>query len=133
MELIKCDETQFRDYLSESADNRKKLFNDLKSRGMQANEWEYLKYTTHNWNEAHDKRLFAVNETEVNQLSMYLEQVYNNRLKSSSTYNPEDKNDVNKTELYKNYNNYYLIVTDDFNSIKNIPFITKVINTGIIL
>ena len=64
-------------------------------------KWDYLKYTSHIWSTDREKRLFAVNETEINQLSMYLEQVYNVRLKETTTYNPEDNNDVNKSELYK--------------------------------
>ena len=94
-------------------------------------KWDYLKYTSHIWSTDREKRLFAVNETEINQLSMYLEQVYNVRLKETTTYNPEDNNDVNKSELYKNFDDYYLIITDDYNAIKNIPFINKVINTNL--
>ncbi len=94
-------------------------------------KWDYLKYTTHNWNANHDKRLFAVDENEINQLSMYLEQEYKRRIEVTSVYQADDNNDINKNELYKKFDDYYLIVTDDYNSIKSIPFINKVINSGV--
>ena len=91
-------------------------------------KWDYLKYMSHNWSNDHEKRLFAVTDTEIGQLSAFLEQVYNERTTKSTEYNPESGNETRKDEFYKAYEDYYLIITDNFAALKNNAFINKIIN-----
>lgn len=57
-------------------------------------KWEYIKYLPHCWSINGEKRFFAVNDEEKNQISIYLEQIYNKRI--------EKNNDSEKSESYKN-------------------------------
>ncbi len=91
-------------------------------------KWDYLKYMSHNWSSDHEKRLFAVTDTEIGQLSAFLEQIYNERTTKSTEYNPESNNETRKAEFYKSYQDYYLIITDNYAAIKNNAFLNKIIN-----
>ena len=73
--------------------------------------WENFKSLPHNWNQKYETRLFASNHEELLQLSSYLEKEYANR-KSDSPYT--------------NYNEYYLIVTDDYSLAKDLQIIDKI-------
>ncbi len=75
-------------------------------------KWEFLKYLAHNWNENYDQRFFATNSEEVNKLSMYLEQIYEGR----------------KSDENKKYNEYYLLITDDFILARELTVINKIID-----
>ena len=92
--------------------------------------FSYLRYSNHCWSVNRDIRFFATNEIEANQLSMYLEQEYNKRLPSSNATADDKKYDGN-VPVYKDYNEYYLIVTDDFKSFKDVSIINRIINSDI--
>lgn len=92
--------------------------------------FEYLKYSNHVWNSEHDFRFFATNDIEANQLSMYLEKEYNSRLPSNSSFSEEKEYD-DKKELFKDFQEYYLIITDDFKSFNELSIINRIINSDI--
>ncbi len=77
--------------------------------------WEYIKMLPHVWNNTKQVRFFAKDYTEMKEISKYLELEIENRKR----YN--DKVD------YKSFLPYYLIITDDYKSIKNLKIITEVL------
>ncbi len=94
--------------------------------------WNYTKYLPHLWSAKRDKRFFATTDNESIQLSSYLDQIYERRLESSTTKNEEEKkNSDDKKSLYKNYDEYYLIITDNFGEVKNIPIINRLLNSNV--
>ncbi len=94
------------------------------------NNFDYVKYGNHCWSDNREIRYFATNEMEANQLSMHLEQIYSSRLPSNNG-NSEDITAAQKNETYKEFKDYYLIVTDDFKSFKDLSIINRVINSNI--
>ena len=99
---------------------------------LNASNWEYLKYMPHNFTKDRERRLFATNENEMIQLSMFLEQEYEKRLKESDDDDKEKKDEEENNETpYKKFDDYYLIITDDFKVVKDIPIIERIINSTI--
>ena len=95
-------------------------------------KWDYLKYLPHNFSSDRKHRFFASDENEILQVSMYLEQEYDKRVSGEDKKeNEEKKNSSNEKELYKNFSEYYLIITDDFKEVKDIPIVKKVLNSNI--
>lgn len=91
--------------------------------------WKYMRYVSHVWNKDKDMRFFASDENEILQISSYLEKEYERRIKDK-TQNSDEKKSDNSSNLYKNFSEYYLIITDDFKGVKNIPIINKIINSS---
>lgn len=93
--------------------------------------WSYIKYLPHCSSNDRRIRFFATNENEMMQISMYLEQEYDKRLKVvEHSQNNETKLSTNNTDLYKNYLQYYLIITDDYKEVKNLPIINRILNSN---
>lgn len=76
-------------------------------------KWEFIKYLPHSWDNNLDNCYFATNSDEYQQLSLLLEQKY----------------DQNKNFDIKKSDEYYLIITDDFKSAREMPFINKIVNS----
>lgn len=85
------------------------------------NKWDFVKGLSHNWNDDYTKRYFASNEDELMQLSMILEQVYNNRI-------GEDDSGISEID-YKKLSDYYLIVTDDYKMTRELSVVDKIIDS----
>ncbi len=100
---------------------------------MNEDQWSYLKYLPHCWSNDKEKRFFATNENEMMQISMYLEQEYDRRIKDDTNQEEEKKNTVKfeNQELYKNYDEYYLIITDDFTKVNKSPIINRILNDNV--
>lgn len=94
--------------------------------------WNYLKYLPHLCNQDKNIHFFATNDDEMKQLSIYLESVYNERL-SHSTITAEDKKKTQDIQenVYKNFDEYYLIITDTFIETKKLGIIDKIINSTV--
>ena len=75
--------------------------------------WEFAKFLPHCFNDTKELRFFATAPNEYNEISSYLEEELKAR------YADKD----NKDDKYKNYSPYYLVITDDYRSVKDIPFI----------
>lgn len=75
--------------------------------------WEFAKFLPHCFNETKELRFFATTQSEYNEISSYLEEELKSRYGEKSS----------KEDNYKNYNPYYLIITDDYKSIKDVPLI----------
>lgn len=102
-----------------------------------SNQWEFLKYLPHCANETRKFRFFAETEDEAKQLSNYLEKIYqsrwNNMIQKSDqedeqTSNEEQIDVSNLDEAYKNFNQYYLIITDNYVAAKRCGIFQKILN-----
>ncbi len=95
-------------------------------------EFEYLKYMPHCFSKDRERRFFASNENEMVQMSIYLEQEYERRLKESANLEQKEKDSQNDMEHpYKNFDEYYLLITDDFKVVKGLPIIDRIINSNV--
>ncbi len=83
--------------------------------------WQYLKQMPHTFRNDKNMRFFATNFDEGKEVSQYLLSVYNEREEKFR------KNDNQKEDQYKNFNSYYLIITDDYESIKDYTVIDKIL------
>ena len=80
-------------------------------------KWKFLKTSPYLWDDDKNIRFFSTNIDEANQLSIYLENYFQNR-----KYEDGDVTKI-KTNDYKNYNPYFFIITDDYQQIRNIEII----------
>ncbi len=94
--------------------------------------WNYLKYLSHLCSQDKNTHFFATNDEERKQVSIYLESIYNDRLNHSNLL-AEDKKRTEDIEenVYKNYDEYYLIITDTFITAKKLGIIEKIINSTV--
>ena len=92
--------------------------------------WEYLSYLPYNFSNNLDKRFFASTDEEMSQLSMYLEQIYDKRLEESKSTNEDSNKTTEKNDLYRNFSEYYLIITDDYKTVKNLSIVKKILDSN---
>ena len=82
--------------------------------------FEYLKLTPFVWNDYKTFRFFGTTKDEINQISLYLTDEFNKRKFS-------DKDNYNNKDGYKNNLPYYVIITDDYKTIRNIEIFKKIL------
>ncbi len=82
--------------------------------------WEYMKLMPHSFSSDRTIRFFSVDFDESKEISSYLQKVLNARKDSKIV--------VNKEESYKNFDNYYIIITDDYKMAKENPIIDEILN-----
>ncbi len=80
------------------------------------NKWENMKILPHCWNDEKSVRLFAVNTQELNEVSSHLNEVYKERAEKKAK-----SANINATP-------HYLIITDDYMSVKGTQIVNDVIN-----
>lgn len=98
---------------------------DLKIIYLSSNDYlEYLKYIPHVWNEEKNKRFFATNLHDQKEVSEYLMNVFKER---ESAMNGNSSAEKVNPKAYKNASPYYLIITDSYKDIKDLPIIQKVL------
>ena len=95
-----------------------------------SSNWDYMKYTPHIWSSKRDKRFFSENYNESIQLSSYLDQIYDKRITVVENDKKEKNEYEDKSKLYLNYDEYYLIVTDNFEEAKNVPIINRILDSN---
>lgn len=78
-------------------------------------KWNYLKTSLYLFDNRKSIRFFATNQDDIRDVSKYLLEVFISRKNSIS----KDKNGI---QPYRNFSTYYLIVTDDYKSVKGNPF-----------
>ena len=86
----------------------------------------YVKYLPHVFSENKSIRYYAKTHDDMKIISNELEQIFNDRQKKTST-NKANINDDSTT--YQKFEPYYLIITNDFINIKNLPIIDLVLNS----
>ncbi len=128
---------QFTDYLMlqlmtyhSSVDLKVAIFTD----DANSFNWEFLKYTPYCYSRDRSKHFYATNEEEMKAVSSSLEDIYNARIITLNKGNEDDK-EINDShvDLYKKFDEYYLIITDCFISTKKLGIINKILdeNTNI--
>lgn len=94
-----------------------------------ANDWNFVKFLPHCWDNPHSRRFIAASVDEKKKVASYLESVINER---EEFLNPDGKNIQNKTEVdltaYKKFGCYYLIITDDISSCRHLDVINKILD-----
>ena len=84
-------------------------------------KWDYLKVLPHCWSNDKTIRFFATNIDEAKEISLYLEQEIQRR-----KYKDENGNTgTNDTNYIKN-KPYYVIITDDYKSVRDIELVKDV-------
>ncbi len=83
--------------------------------------WEYLKIAPHCWSNDKQTRYFAANLDEAKEISLILEQEFQAR----KFKDVNGKMEVNGTD-YHRYKPYYVILTDDYKSLRDVDIIKDV-------
>ena len=83
--------------------------------------WEFAKVLPHCWNDEKTVRYFAKNVDDMRQISSVLEAEFQSR-----TFKQEESSF--KQTNYKSYKPYYLIITDDFKSARDIEIIKNILD-----
>lgn len=91
--------------------------------------WEYMKYMPHCWSDDKSVRFFATTQEEMKEVTNALEEELKLRkteITSTKTGVGEEK--VDKKDLYKNFDSYYLIINDNYKDVKNNSFINEIMS-----
>lgn len=91
--------------------------------------WNYFKYLPHCISDDRSTRFFASTEEETKQLCSNLEQIYQERITLSDANNSSSGKDISSEFPYKNFNQYYLVITDNYLLIKKYGIINKIIES----
>ncbi len=83
--------------------------------------WNYMHRLPHAFSDKKDIRFLATNFDEGRELSTYLQKVLMAR---KELY---EKSNGMKDQFYKNFDNYYMIITDDYKMIKEYPIIQDIL------
>lgn len=78
-------------------------------------KWEYVKMLPHVWDNENKIRFFANDYNEMNEISKYLLEEFEDRLQAQENGN-------------KLFSPYYLIVIDDYKKVENLKIISEVLN-----
>ena len=84
--------------------------------------WNYIKESLYNFSDDKTVRFFATNTEEMQEVSDYLTQIFDNRKILS-----ENGNSSERINDYSGFNNYYLILIDDIDSARRINIINEVL------
>ncbi len=79
------------------------------------NIWDDIKVLPHLWDNSREFRFFADDYNDMKEISKYLEEVLYRRVEYSS--NNSD---------YKSFKPYYLVITDDYKTVRNLSAINKI-------
>ncbi|MDO4996335.1 MAG: type VII secretion protein EssC [Bacilli bacterium] len=95
-----------------------------------SSRWDYLRYTPHCWSDDKEVRYFANNSDDLKVLCQVLDNEFIERRNAQAEKMKESKelvkDDRTEAELY---DSYYLIITDDFKSLKNYKFINDLLES----
>ena len=93
-------------------------------------DFSYAKYIPHVFNEEKDIRFYSDNTEEMKTISAYLEKVLNRRIVEKRN-NPDKEKEIEEEKeqqkAYRKYDTYYLIITDDYISAKEMPIIESIL------
>lgn len=88
-------------------------------------KWEYFKFVPYLFSDDKTMRFFASNEDEIKEVSNFLEMEYKKRKQMFT--GKQHEADFVESKGYKNFNNYYFIITDDYKLCKNINIINDIL------
>ena len=95
-------------------------------------DFEFAKYAPHCQSEDKSIRYYANNMRDIKRITAYLEPIFQQRKEKffgKSKGEAELGKDIDKKDSYKNFDSYYLIITNDYTAIKDIPIINNIIET----
>lgn len=91
-------------------------------------KWDFLKVMPHTWSNDKSMRYFADNSDDINKVANEIEKIFDLRLNHDmSQKKEEDGTKENEEAPYKDHKPYFLIFTDDVETIRNINFLKKII------
>ena len=99
-------------------------------------DFSYAKYAPHCITEDKNTRFYANNMKDIKKISSYLENIFTARKREY--YGKQDKDEKANTDIsrsidknsgFRNFDCYYLIITNDYTAIKDIPIIDEIINS----
>lgn len=91
-----------------------------------ASNWDYMKILPHCWSNNRSIRYFASNLDEAKEISLALEQELQTR-KYKDVSGPRELN----TEDYRKYKPYYVLITDDYKSIRDVEIVKDIAEMSI--
>ena len=107
--------------------------NDLKivvlTNEQNAKNWDYIKYLQHLYSDDREIRFFATTDEEIKVVTTYLDKVYQERNPDTSEDDTITEEKGKNDDTYKKFDQYYLIVTDDYLSIKRYGIINKILES----
>lgn len=89
-------------------------------------DWNYMKYSPHCWDNQKTMRFIAANIDEKKKISSYLENIINEREEALEENDSKNNKDDNE---YKKYKPYYLIIIDNINESRNLEAIKKILES----
>lgn len=108
--------------------------NDLKivvlTNKQNEKNWEYIKYLQHCYSDDREIRFFASTDEEIKEVTTYLDKAYQERTPSEEDEDSEVDNLAKEyDETYKKFEQYYMIITDDYLSIKRYGVINRILES----
>lgn len=91
--------------------------------------YNYAKYLPHVWTEDKKNRLFASSISDIKEVCEILEKVKKERRLAIDPSGSKKDSELN--ECYKKFNTYYLIISDSYKMVKDIPFINDLIHSNV--
>ncbi len=90
--------------------------------------WDYLKILPHCWDNQKTIRYFASKLEEFNDIAIEIEKNFDSRAKDDEDIKLDSQGEekLEKDELYKSFKPYYLIFTDDINTIRQTNLVKKI-------
>ena len=88
--------------------------------------FKYAKYLPHIWSEDKKTRFYANDVSDIKQISeVLLKEIKERKL----TLDPTGKSKDLDNETYKKFSTYYLIITDSYKKIKDVPIVTDILSS----
>ncbi len=97
--------------------------NENKSR-----DWNFIKFLPHCWDNQRIRRFIAASVDEKKSISSYLENIIQERENALHPEENKKQEDAINENAYKKFNCYYLIITDDITSCRNLDAIVRILN-----
>ncbi len=93
--------------------------------------WDKYKYLSHLISQDGEKRFYATTDEDMKEISSYLDKIYVDRMNEfKNQENEAAENIEDKTENYRAFNSYYLIITDDVSHTRDMSIIDRLLKTN---
>lgn len=96
--------------------------------------YNYMKYLPHLWSDDKTLRYYATNVEEAKAIMSKLEIEQKERANALSSSSDSEKDPLTKIkpkEEYKNFDSYYLIISDNYKSIRDIPLVQNILKSDL--
>ena len=99
-------------------------------------DFSYAKYAPHCITEDKSIRFYGINNSNIKKISNYLEGIFGKRKRAyygKETQEEQQEKEIGKTvnqeSGFRSFDTYYLIITNDYTAIKDVPIIKEIVNT----